>query len=121
MAGESNTNNKNNNNDASASATTANSKSKNLASASNGRYISPAMRLGQSLQAVRLKRDALPDINNQEYFPTLGDAKKEELRKKKNEPAFEEVRSGARYQRSSDLANNAPVSVGNRYTSLADS
>lgn len=120
MAGEGNTDSKT---DATAAdaANAANSKSKNLASTSNGRYVSPAMRLGQSLQAVRLKRDALPDINNQEYFPTLGDAKKEELRKKKNEPAFEEVRSGARFQRSSDLSNNAPVSVGNRYNSLADS
>lgn len=102
--------------------TVANSKlQKNLSATSNGRYVSPAMRQGQLLQPLRLKRDALPDINNQEYFPTLGDAKKEELRKKKNEPAFEEVRSGARFQRSSDLANNAPVSVGNRYNSLADS
>lgn len=94
-----------------------------LATSSTGRYISPALRNQQSslLAPVRLKKDALPDINNQEYFPTLGDAKKEELRKKKNEPAFEEVRQGARYQRSSDLPTNAPVSIGNRYNSLADS
>lgn len=94
-----------------------------LAASSTGRYVSPALRQQQSslLAPVRLKKDALPDINNQEYFPTLGDAKKEELRKKKNEPAFEEVRQGARYQRSSDLPTNAPVSIGNRYNSLADS
>lgn len=93
-----------------------------LAASSTGRYVSPALRQQSSLLApMRLKKDALPDINNQEYFPTLGDAKKEELRKKKNEPAFEEVRQGARYQRSSDLPTNAPVSIGNRYNSLADS
>lgn len=84
-------------------------------------YVSPALRSQSLLQPIRMKKDALPDINNQEYFPTLGDAKKEELRKKKNEPAFEEVRSGARFQRSSDLPTNAPVSIGNRYNSLADS
>lgn len=116
MAGEPNSNNSKTTDDSAAS-----SKSKNLAATSNGRYVSPAMRQGQLLQAVRLKKDALPDINNQEYFPTLRDAKKEELRKKKNEPAFEEVRSGARAQRSSELSKNAPVSVGNRYNSLADS
>ncbi|XP_055320865.1 protein CDV3 homolog [Sitodiplosis mosellana] len=91
-----------------------------LAASSTGRYVSPALR-APSLMPMRLKRDALPDINNEEYFPTLGDAKKEELRKKKNEPAFEEVKSGARFQRESDLSTNAPVSIGNRYTSLADS
>lgn len=94
-----------------------------LAASSTGRYVSPAMRAAAQgpLMPVRLKKDALPDINNEEYFPTLGDAKKEELRKKKNEPAFEEVKSGARFQRSSDLPTNAPVSIGNRYNSLADS
>lgn len=94
-----------------------------LAASSTGRYISPALRAqgGNALMPMRLKKDALPDINNEEYFPTLGDAKKEELRKKKNEPAFEEVKSGARFQRESDLSTNAPVSIGNRYTSLADS
>lgn len=90
-----------------------------LATSSTGRYISPALR--QTLGGGPLKRDALPDINNEEYFPTLGDAKKEELRKKKNEPASEEVKQGARFQRSSDLPTNAPVSIGNRYNSLADS
>lgn len=92
-----------------------------LSATSTGVYVSPALRQQQPLMAMRLKKDALPDINNEEYFPTLGDAKKEELRKKKNEPAFEEVKQGARFQRSSDLATNAPVSIGNRYNSLADS
>lgn len=94
---------------------------KGLSASSTGRYVSPALRQQQMLLPVRLKKDTLPDLSNEELFPTLGDAKKEELRKKKNEPAFEEVRSGARFQRSSDLPTNAPVSIGNRYNSLADS
>lgn len=102
-------------------AESADSAKKGLSASSTGRYVSPALRQQQTLLPVRLKKDALPDISNEELFPTLGDAKKEELRKKKNEPAFEEVRSGARFQRSSDLPTNAPVSIGNRYNSLADS
>lgn len=92
-----------------------------LSTASGGVYISPALRNQQTLQPIRMKKDTLPDINNEEYFPTLGDAKKEEVRKKKNEPAFEEVKQGARYQRSTDLPTNAPVSVGNRFNQLSDS
>lgn len=92
-----------------------------LSAASAGVYISPALRNQQTLQPIRMKRDALPDINNEEYFPTLGDAKKEEVRKKKNEPAFEEVKQGARFQQSSDLPTNAPVSVGNRFNQLSES
>lgn len=84
-------------------------------------YISPALRNQQALRPIRLKKDALPDIHNEEYFPTLGAAKIEDLKKKKNEPAFEEVKHGGRYQRSSDLSTNAPVAIGNRYNSLADS
>lgn len=91
-----------------------------LAASTTGRYISPALRQ-QTLMPVRLKKDALPDINNAENFPTLGEAKKEELRKKKNEVGFTEVKEGARFQRSSELPTNAPVVIGNRYNSLADS
>lgn len=109
------------NSSSSKSAEAADATKKGLSASSTGRYVSPALRQHQMLAPVRLKKDALPDISNAELFPTLGDAKKEELRKKKNEPAFEEVRSGARYQRSSDLPTNAPVSIGNRYNSLADS
>lgn len=71
--------------------------------------------------ALNVRKGQLPDLNNQEYFPTLGAAKAEEFRRKKNEPAFEEVKHGGRFQRSSDLDKNAPVVVGNRYNSLADS
>lgn len=72
-------------------------------------------------QKARLKKGVLPDIHNEEYFPTLGSAKPEEIKKKKPDPGFEEVRHGGRMQRSSDLPTHAPVSIGNRFNSLADS
>lgn len=73
------------------------------------------------LKATKLKKGVLPDINNEELFPVLGSAKPEEVKKKRPEPGFEEVRHGGRMQRSSDLQTNAPVSVGNRFGSLEDS
>lgn len=84
-------------------------------------YVSPALRNQQALKPIRLRKGVLPDIHNEEYFPTLGAVKPEELKKKKNEPAFEEVKHGGRYQRSSDLPTNAPVAIENRYNSLSDS
>lgn len=80
-------------------------------------YVSPMMRQ-QSLKPIILRKGAAPDLANEEFFPTLGSVRPEELKKKKNEPAFEEVKQGARYQRSSDLQANAPVAVGNRYAAL---
>lgn len=71
--------------------------------------------------ASRLKKGVAPDLANEEYFPTLGAAKPEEQKKKKNEPAFEEVKHGGRVTRSAELQTNAPVSIGNRFNSLADS
>lgn len=88
-------------------------------------YVSPALRnqqvQQQLLKPINLRKGALPDLANEEYFPTLGAARPEELRRKKNEPAFEEVKHGGRFQRSSDLPTNAPVAIGNRYNSLSDS
>jgi len=84
-------------------------------------YVSPALRNAQMLKATKLKKGVLPDINNEEYFPVLGSAKPEEVKKKKPEPGFEEVKHGGRLQRSTDLQSNAPVSIGNRFGSLADS
>lgn len=84
-------------------------------------YVSPALRNQQLLKPVRLRKGVLPDIHNEEYFPTLGSVKPEDLKKKQKEPAFEEVKHGSRYQRSSDLPTNSPVAVENRYNSLADS
>lgn len=88
------------------------------------KYISPALRNQQQqqlLKPINLRKGLLPDIHNQEYFPTLGAAKAEELKRKKNEPAFEEVRHGGRLQRPNESGLNAPVAVENRYNSLADS
>jgi len=84
-------------------------------------YVSPALRNAQMLKATKLKKGVLPDINNEEFFPVLGSAKPEEVKKKKPEPGFEEVKHGGRMQRSTDLQTNAPVSIGNRFGSLADS
>jgi len=85
-------------------------------------YISPAMRNQQAtLKPINLRKGALPDLANEELFPTLGSVRPEDLKKKKNEPAFEEVKHGSRFQRASDLPTNAPVIIGNRYNSLADS
>lgn len=67
---------------------------------------------------LRTRRTA-PDITNTEFFPTLNAARPEEQRKKKNEPAFEEVRHGGRFQRVQETAV-APVAATNRFQSLDD-
>ncbi|XP_055919233.1 protein CDV3 homolog [Eupeodes corollae] len=85
-------------------------------------YISPALRHSQnssSLRMNKLRKGIAPDITNEDYFPTLGAARPEEQKKKKNEPAFEEVRHGGRVQRVQEQTA-APVSVGNRFKSLED-
>lgn len=86
------------------------------------KYISPALRFSQAGSGVssgpRVRR-AAPDITNTEFFPTLNAARPEELRKKKNEPAFEEVRHGGRVQRVQE-PTSAPVAASNRFQSLDD-
>jgi len=84
-------------------------------------YVSPALRNAQMLKPTKMKKGVLPDINDVEFFPVLGSAKPEEVKKKRPEPGFEEVKHGGRIQRSTDLQTNAPVSIGNRFGSLADS
>uniref|UniRef100_A0A0K8TNY5 Protein CDV3 homolog n=1 Tax=Tabanus bromius TaxID=304241 RepID=A0A0K8TNY5_TABBR len=81
-------------------------------------YVTPALR-SQTAKAPKVKNRAAPDITNEEYFPTLGAARPEEQRKKKNEPAFEEVRHGSRITRVPEIQSSA-VSVANRFKSLAD-
>ncbi|XP_034107991.1 protein CDV3 homolog [Drosophila albomicans] len=87
-------------------------------------YVPPAYRasgLGMgsgSSSGLRARRTA-PDITNTEFFPTLSAARPEEQRKKKNEPAFEEVRHGGRYQRVQETTA-APVAATNRFQSLDD-
>ncbi|XP_055374254.1 protein CDV3 homolog isoform X2 [Condylostylus longicornis] len=82
-------------------------------------YVSPAFKAAS--KTIKARNRNAPDITNEEYFPTLGAARPEEQRKKKNEPSFEEVRHGGRMQRIQELKRNteAPV-IGNRYDSLAE-
>ncbi|XP_017018909.1 protein CDV3 homolog isoform X2 [Drosophila kikkawai] len=92
-------------------------------------YVSPALRYSQAGLGSALgggsvggglrPRRAAPDITNTEFFPTLSAARPEEQRKKKNEPAFEEVRHGGRFQRVQE-ATSAPVAAANRFQSLDD-
>lgn len=93
-------------------------KSKAGLGSSTGAYVIPADRQSRH---VNVKRGKLPDLNNEENFPSLGGAKAEELRRKRNEPGFEDVKHGGRYQQSSDLDKNAPVSVENPFNLLSDS
>ncbi|XP_032590088.1 protein CDV3 homolog isoform X1 [Drosophila grimshawi] len=95
-------------------------------SSSSKPYISPALRYSQAGSGIggsgggglRARR-AAPDITNTEFFPTLNAARPEEQRKKKNEPAFEEVRHGGRFQRVQETTA-APVAATNRFQSLDD-
>ncbi|XP_039953709.1 protein CDV3 homolog [Bactrocera neohumeralis] len=84
-------------------------------------YISPALRAAQAGAApgprLKPRNRAAPDITNAEYFPSLSAARPEEQRKKKNEPAFEEVRHGGRVQRIHEPVL-APVTMANRFQSL---
>ncbi|XP_022224537.2 protein CDV3 homolog [Drosophila obscura] len=88
-------------------------------------YISPALRysqisgLGSGIGGGPRTRRTAPDITNTEFFPTLSAARPEEQRKKKNEPAFEEVRHGGRFQRVQE-PTSAPVAATNRFQSLDD-
>ncbi|EDW72411.1 uncharacterized protein Dwil_GK20912 [Drosophila willistoni] len=91
-------------------------------------YISPALRFSQASSSAGgsgpsggglRPRRAAPDITNTEFFPTLNAARPEEQRKKKNEPAFEEVRHGGRFQRVQETTA-APVAATNRFQSLDD-
>lgn len=66
---------------------------------------------------AKVRSKVAPDITNADYFPTLGAARPEEQRKKKNEPAFEEVRHGGRVQRVKEQSA-APTKATNRFQSL---
>lgn len=67
----------------------------------------------------KIRNKNAPDITNADFFPTLGAARPEEQRKKKNEPAFEEVRHGSRMQRVKEQTA-APTAAANRFQSLDD-
>jgi hypothetical protein len=65
----------------------------------------------------KLKKGVLPDIKSEEFFPTLGTEKPEEV-KDSTPSSFEEVKHGSRMMNVS--AGAAPLSVGNRFTSLSN-
>ncbi|XP_061402261.1 protein CDV3 homolog [Musca vetustissima] len=83
-------------------------------------YVSPALRAAAAQGSgikPKLRSKVAPDITNADYFPSLGAARPEEQRKKKNEPAFEEVRHGGRLQRVKEQSA-APTKATNRFQSL---
>lgn len=85
-------------------------------------YVLPALRNSQgpgSLRTVKTRNRTAPDITNADFFPTLGAARPEEQRKKKQEPAFEEVRHGSRVQRIKEQPA-PPAAVTNRFQSLEE-
>lgn len=70
---------------------------------------------------LKARNRTAPDLANEEYFPSLSSATKQELlAKKKMDATFEEIKHGGRAQRTQDLPSNSPVTVGNRFNSLAD-
>uniref|UniRef100_A0A1A9WQP5 Protein CDV3 homolog n=1 Tax=Glossina brevipalpis TaxID=37001 RepID=A0A1A9WQP5_9MUSC len=74
----------------------------------------------EASQKSKLRSKAAPDITNSDYFPSLGAARPEEQRKKKNEPAFEEVRHGGRVQRMIKEQPITPINASNRFQSLEE-
>uniref|UniRef100_A0A1A9VJ07 Protein CDV3 homolog n=1 Tax=Glossina austeni TaxID=7395 RepID=A0A1A9VJ07_GLOAU len=74
----------------------------------------------EASQKSKLRSKAAPDITNSDYFPSLGAARPEEQRKKKNEPAFEEVRHGSRVQRVMKEQPITPINASNRFQSLEE-
>ncbi|XP_058840563.1 protein CDV3 homolog [Topomyia yanbarensis] len=76
-------------------------------------YVAPA------LKSLRMKsKKGAPDLKNEEFFPTLGAEIPDPSRSKKDS-TFEEVKHGGRV-RPSDMPSAAPLSVGNRFTSLSN-
>uniref|UniRef100_A0A182QDE1 Protein CDV3 homolog n=1 Tax=Anopheles farauti TaxID=69004 RepID=A0A182QDE1_9DIPT len=79
-------------------------------------YISPAMKSLMAKQ--KLKKGIAPDLQSEEYFPTLGQEKPAELPKPpKPDPSFEEVKHGLR-TRMVEQSASSQISIGNRFNSL---
>lgn len=73
------------------------------------------------MRTSKLRSSTAPDISNEDFFPTLANARPEEQRKKKNEPAFEEVRHGGRVQHIKPNAQQLKSDeVVNRFRSLEE-
>lgn len=84
------------------------------AAAGSSLYVSPAMK---NLR-LKGKKGVAPDLKNEEFFPTLGTDQPDPAKSKKDS-TFEEVKHGGRV-RPSDMPSAAPLSVGNRFTSLSN-
>lgn len=84
------------------------------AAAGSSLYVSPAMK---NLR-MKGKKGVAPDLKNEEFFPTLGTDQPDPAKSKKDS-TFEEVKHGGRV-RPSDMPSAAPLSVGNRFTSLSN-
>uniref|UniRef100_A0A1Q3F5Q5 Protein CDV3 homolog n=1 Tax=Culex tarsalis TaxID=7177 RepID=A0A1Q3F5Q5_CULTA len=82
--------------------------------AASSLYVSPAMK---NLR-VKGKKGVAPDLKNEEFFPTLGTEQPDPTKSKKD-GTFEEVKHGGRV-RPSDMPSAAPLSVGNRFTTLSN-
>ncbi|XP_055547702.1 protein CDV3 homolog [Wyeomyia smithii] len=79
----------------------------------------PQQYVAPGLKNLRLKsKKGAPDLKNEEFFPTLG-ADVSDPTKSKKDSTFEEVKHGGRV-RPSDMPSAAPLSVGNRFTSLSN-
>lgn len=93
---------------AQAETTTVNTTASN--SSKTGVYVAPR---GDSAKA---KKKNAPDLNNQNYFPSLGSEKPIEPLKMKKD-GFEEVKHGVKKGAQTSMTSN-PVSIGNTYSSL---
>ncbi|XP_052867520.1 protein CDV3 homolog isoform X1 [Anopheles cruzii] len=100
--------------DATAAARAAIPSAEEPAAPTSNVYISPALK---SLRAKQKK--GAPDLKNEEYFPTLGVDKPEQLKPVKKDPTFEDVKHGVRVK-TVEKSASGQVSVGNRYTSLSN-
>uniref|UniRef100_A0A182NFQ5 Uncharacterized protein n=1 Tax=Anopheles dirus TaxID=7168 RepID=A0A182NFQ5_9DIPT len=79
-------------------------------------YISPAMKSLMAKQ--KQKKGIAPDLQSEEYFPTLGQEKPAEPPKPpKPDPSFEEVKHGLR-TRMVEQSTSSQISIGNRFNSL---
>ncbi|XP_050071023.1 protein CDV3 homolog [Anopheles maculipalpis] len=79
-------------------------------------YISPAMKSLMAKQ--KQKKGIAPDLQSEEYFPTLGQEKPAEPPKQpKPDPTFEEVKHGMR-AKTVEQSSTSQISIGNRYNTL---
>lgn len=80
-----------------------------------GIYQPPSMMMG-SAQKARLNRKNAPDLQNKEFFPSLGTEKPAAPAQPNKRDGFTEVQHGNKVQTAN--AGTVPVSLGNAYSSL---